>query len=154
MSMPDSNLSEAAGPASSDRARPLGRRERLLAPDSTFPTWAGLVVAALGFVLLAVGWGKVAGLTNVALQVPYLVSAGFSGLGLIAVGCTLISVQARRQDAAARDARLSELHEVLEVLERLAGDGPPSPSSAAADSPAPKRVAPRRRAPRKTTTRS
>lgn len=108
----------ADSPAATGSSRLAGAR-RWVSPEATAPTWAGLVTAAVGFGLLAYAWGKVAGLTNVALQVPYVISAGFTGLGLIAVGCTLVAVQARRQDAAARDQRLAELGEVLEALERL-----------------------------------
>ena len=132
------------GPVQSSRTR----LKRWFAPESVAPTWAGLASAALGFALLAFGWGRVAGLTNVALQVPYVISAGFTGLGLIAVGCTAVAVQARRQDAAARDRRLGELEEVLIVLERMASesdggspngfepDEPPAPEPA---SPRPRR---------------
>lgn len=104
-----------AGADSSSRTR----LRRWIAPESTAPTWAGLATAGIGFALLAFGWGRVAGLTSVALQVPYVISAGFTGLGLIAVGCTVVAVQARRQDAAARDRRLADLEEVLTVLEKL-----------------------------------
>jgi hypothetical protein len=125
---------------------------RWTAADSTAPTWAGLVVAALGFGLLAFGWGRVAGLTNVALQLPYVVSAGFTGLGLIAVGCTLVSVQARRQDAVARDRRLAELGEVLEVLEKLSSAPAPVAREEEEEAPA-RRPAPRRAPARSTSAR-
>lgn len=127
-------------------------RRRLLlwlAPESTGPTWAGLATAGIGFALLAFGWGRVAGLTNVALQVPYVISAGFTGLGLIAVGCTVLAVQARRQDAAARDKRLAELEEVLTVLEKLASGSSASGSAGRVDDEEPEVEPPPRRSPRR-----
>lgn len=77
------------------------------------PTYAGLALIAVGFGLIAYAWGRIAGLTSVALQLPYLVSAGFTGLGVIVIGITLVAAQARRQDAAERGRRLDELARLL-----------------------------------------
>jgi hypothetical protein len=76
-------------------------------------TWVGVAVSAAGLVLIAIAWGRTAGLTNVALQTPYVVSAGFTGLGLVVVGLTLVSISAKRADAAERSRQLRELREVL-----------------------------------------
>jgi hypothetical protein len=76
-------------------------------------TWTGVVVAAVGLVLIAVAWGRVAGLTQVGLQTPYVVSAGFTGLGLIVVGLAIVSISVKREDAAERSRQLRELREVL-----------------------------------------
>jgi hypothetical protein len=87
-------------------------------------TWTGVVVAAAGLVLIAIAWGRTAGLLNVALQVPYVVSAGFTGLGLVVVGLTLVSISAKRADAAERTRQLRELREVLVDLRRALEDQP------------------------------
>jgi hypothetical protein len=79
-------------------------------------TWVGVLVTAIGLILIAVAWGKVAGLTNVGLQMPYLVSAGFTGLGLIVVGLAIVSISAKRADSAERSRQLRELREVLADL--------------------------------------
>jgi hypothetical protein len=79
-------------------------------------TWAGVLVSAIGLVLIAVAWGRVAGETNVGLQTPYVVSAGFTGLGLIVVGLAIVSISAKREDAAERSRQLKELREVLADL--------------------------------------
>jgi hypothetical protein len=76
-------------------------------------TWLGVAVSAAGLVLIAIAWGRTAGLTNVALQTPYVISAGFTGLGLIVVGLTLVSISAKGADAAERSRQLRELREVL-----------------------------------------
>lgn len=100
----------------SQRPSPLGR---VLARVRALPhlgIWLGVVLAAGGGVLLVVAWGGTAGLTNVGLQIPYLVSAGFTGLGLIAVGMTCISVAAKRADAKLRTGQIAELRALLTEL--------------------------------------
>jgi hypothetical protein len=79
-------------------------------------TYAGLALTLAGGVLLLVAWGKTAGVTNVALQVPYLVSAGCSGLALVAVGLTVVNLAAKAQDATRRRAQASELHALVAEL--------------------------------------
>lgn len=85
-------------------------------------TWLGVVLCAVGFVLVAVAWGRSAGLTNVALQVPYVISAGFTGLGLVVVGVTLVSIDAKRADSAERTRQLRELRDVLADVHRRLED--------------------------------
>lgn len=80
-----------------------------LRPLSPVPTYIGVAVTLVGFVLLAVAWGGVAGEDNVARQVPYLVSGGFAGLGLIIVGMTIVNVAAKRRDAALRQRQMDLL---------------------------------------------
>lgn len=85
-------------------------------------TWAGVVLATIGAVLLAVAWGRTAGLTNVGLQVPYIVSAGFTGLGLVAVGLTVVNLSAKQEDSRERLRQTGELRELLTELRRAVGD--------------------------------
>lgn len=85
-------------------------------------TWVGVGLATAGVVLLVVAWGKTAGLTSVALQVPFVVSAGFGGLGLVAVGLTVVNVAAKRADATERHRQLDELRGLLAELRRAAED--------------------------------
>jgi hypothetical protein len=87
-----------------------------LRPLSPVPTYVGIAVAAVGFVLIAVAWGKTAGQVNVALQVPYLISGGLTGLALVMVGVTVISVAARRRDAALREQQTALLADALREL--------------------------------------
>jgi len=72
----------------------------------------------IGFVLMAVGWARVAGLVDVWRQMPYLLSAGLPGLGLVMTGLVIINVSARRQDAAARARQTAMLAEALRDLQR------------------------------------
>ncbi len=78
----------------------------------------GVLLAAGGFVTLGATWSAVAARLEVPLQLPYLVSGSFAGLGLIAVGLTVVNVQASRRLNARRrqqldvllDAARAELH--------------------------------------------
>ena len=87
-----------------------------LRPLSPAPTYIGIAVAAAGFVLLAIAWGGVAGEANVARQVPYLVSGGLFGIGLILVGLTVVNVAAKRRDSALRERQVQLLASALEQL--------------------------------------
>ena len=104
----------SVGP-SDDRPR-VSDRLPALRPMSPVPTYLGIAVIAIGFVLLGITWGAVADETNVALQVPFLVSGGLTGLGAILVGLTIVSVAARRRDAALREQQNSLLADALKEL--------------------------------------
>ena len=102
---------------------PPERRERegttripALRPLSPVPTYIGIAVAAVGFVLILFAWGQVAGELNVALQMPYLISGGLTGLGLVMVGVTIVSVAARRRDAVLREQQTALLADALREL--------------------------------------
>ena len=88
--------------------------------SSAAPTWIGLAVVGIGFAVLAYGWGRVGGLASVALQLPYAISAGCGGLGLIVAGAAIVGIQAKRREAAAREEVVLELRRVVAELERLA----------------------------------
>lgn len=94
----------------------VGRRLSALRATPHLVTWIGVGVTTIGLILLVVAWGKVAGLTNVGLQMPYLVSAGFTGVALVLVGLTIVNIDAKRADAAARTAQLVELRGLLTEL--------------------------------------
>ena len=93
---------------------------------TSYPTWiwAGVVVSAIGFALIVYTWGRVAGLLNVALQLPYIVSGGFTGVGLILVGLTVINVATKRQDAAERSRQMTELRELLVEMRSAMEEAP------------------------------
>lgn len=112
-------------PIASSRPGALGR---IADPASPTLTYAGIAAMAVGFLLIAIGWADVAGQKTVAGQLPYLVSAGFTGLGLIIAGALTANVAAKRQDAAARDLQLASLVDAVRELRdqvetALEGDG-------------------------------
>ena len=97
------------------------RRRRVRVPawlqgSSPVPIYIGIAIALAGFVLLLVAWGQVAGETQVSLQLPYLVSAGLTGLALVMVGLTVVTIAAEQRDAAARDRQMDQLVSVLDEL--------------------------------------
>ncbi len=89
---------------------------RVLRPESPAPTLFGLALAAIGFILILVGWARLADETAVALQLPYVVSGAVVGLALIMVGLTIVTVQYKRRDAALLHEQLEELNDVLGQL--------------------------------------
>ncbi|MBV8693104.1 MAG: hypothetical protein JOY57_15715, partial [Actinobacteria bacterium] len=83
---------DATEPAELETAR-RSRRPRVsmrvptwLKGNSPAPTFIGVAVAIAGFVLIMIAWGQVAGETQVYLQMPYVISAGLTGLALVMVG--------------------------------------------------------------------
>ena len=84
---------------------------------SPVPVYVGIAISALGFVLIAFAWGKVAGIAdNVALQMPYLVSGGLTGLGMVMVGVTIVNVASKRRDAILREQQTQLLADALREL--------------------------------------
>ena len=93
--------------------------------------WALAAVLCLfgGAVLLVVAWYDVSGTANVYEQLPYLVSAGFTGLALIIAGSALLA--AGRADRVER--RLAQL---IDAITEATAAGSPSPAPSGTD-PAP-----------------
>ncbi len=107
-------------------------------PDATV-VWAwigralrpvvGWILTVAGVVVIGAGWWGVSGTTVVAKQIPYLISGGVGGVGLILVGGFILLLHDAR-GAATRievmEEQLAELHRVLlidpsDVTGQLAG---------------------------------
>jgi hypothetical protein len=73
------------------------------------PVSAGVLLVVAGFVALFLAWNGAAGKDYVEGQLPYVISGGMVGLGLIGAGLTVINVQARRADQAELLTRLEAL---------------------------------------------
>ena len=116
--MNDAPETLSVGSPTYDVSARRSRFRALLDPSSTIPTYAGVVIALIGFALIGYGWAKVAGETEVWKQMPYLLSAGLPGLGLVMTGLVFINVSARRQDAASRARQTAMLAEALHDLQR------------------------------------
>jgi hypothetical protein len=112
----DAPALETASPAPSSFAR-RGGVWALFDPDSPVAIYLGLVIALAGFLLLFVGWARVAGLTNVSQQMPYVMSAGLPGLGLVMSGLVLVNVATRRRDAAERLRQIETMTAAVRVLQ-------------------------------------
>lgn len=86
---------------------------------------AGPVLIPLGALVILLGWWGAANTTRVFLQIPYLISGGVFGLGLMFTGgfayfarwmTDLLEESRRRADAAEETAR-----QTVEALERIEG---------------------------------
>lgn len=108
-------LRKATGPLAAVRSQPNAA------------VYAGVLLSTIGAILLAVAWGKVAGTESVSLQLPYVMSAGFSGLGLIVVGLTIINLSAKARDAAERSRQLGELKDLLGQMRKGLEEPAPAP---------------------------
>jgi len=85
-----------------------------MAPTSPALVYTGVALIVIGFAVLAFTWSKVAGTAIVALQLPYLASGGFAGLGVLVLGVLLIYIGVKRRDAWQRERRLEALVSALE----------------------------------------
>jgi hypothetical protein len=102
-----------------DDVEDLTRRSWLPAALRTSPNigvYLGLAVVIAGGGLLLLAWGRVAGVTDVALQTPYVISAGCLGLAFVAIGLAIISIAAKVADGRARAAQLTELQETMAAI--------------------------------------
>lgn len=94
------------------------RLRTLTDPASSLPIYIGVLVAAVGFVLLVVGWSDVAGTVDVGRQLPYLMSAGLPGIALVMTGLVVVNLSIRRQDSAERARQMSALTDALAELKQ------------------------------------
>ena len=100
-----------------DQASPPQSHDRGLNPESQLPTLAGLALVALGLLVIGYGWMRIAGTAAVALQMPYVMSAGFTGLGLVILGVFIVGSWAQRRAASERQQQLAELVRALADLQ-------------------------------------
>lgn len=105
---------ERVSPRPPRRSSPL--RTMSGAFGSSIGIWLGLAVTAAGFTTIFITWVKTAALIDVALQLPYVVSGGITGLGLVIVGMAVADIAVRRQDSQLRRQQLAQISEVLTEL--------------------------------------
>lgn len=94
----------------------------------------GLLVG--GFVLIVLGWNGAASLDFVQGQLPFLLSGGLAGLGLIVGGAALALVNEQRKQTAAVLERLDRVVAVLRqdaVAQDDIADALPRPREARGD---------------------
>lgn len=98
-----------------DRGDASASRRAAAALSEVRSRWAGMAgrigmaFAAAGFVLILIAWNGAAGLDYAQGQIPYLISGGVGGLGLIVFGAALIVAESNRRDRALLERRLEEL---------------------------------------------
>ncbi|MGH2759487.1 MAG: hypothetical protein ACRDKJ_07965 [Actinomycetota bacterium] len=71
-------------------------------------------VIGLGFLALYLGWNGAANRNCVDCQIPYLISGGMTGLGLIATGIAVLVVQNGRRNRVEIEQKLDVIAEALE----------------------------------------
>ena len=69
----------------------------------------GIVYCLGGFFLIFLGWNGAASNDAEAAQLPYVISGGLAGLGLIVVGAALIVANSMRTDRVALQAAIEDL---------------------------------------------
>ena len=115
---------EAQEEAKPRRARSRTRRVAswFVSPESRAVVYLGLVIMVAGFSLIALTWSKVAGTLSVGLQLPYLASGGFIGLGFVVVGVGITSIGVKRRDNFGRLRQIEKLSATMESIERAVAD--------------------------------
>ena len=105
----------------------------------------GIVVIAIGLLVIGLGWNGAAGsgsyvngVPDIRAQLPWLISGGGLGLALGMVGVGLMVTQAQRADRARLEARIQELADALQTVS--GGSGAARLSGAASSPAAPART--------------
>lgn len=83
---------------------------------SRFPLYLGVVVIAAGWVVLFLGWYQAGRQDLETGQIPYVLSGGFGGWGLLVMGGVGVLVDLVRQAEWRANQRLDELRGVLEEI--------------------------------------
>jgi hypothetical protein len=81
----------------------------------------GLTFCILGFLVIALAWNGAADLDYAQGQLPYLLSGGFGGLGLVVVGAAFIISESHRRDRAVLEQKLEQL--IARAAPGAAGNG-------------------------------
>jgi hypothetical protein len=86
---------------------------------------AGIVLAAIGLLLILLGWNGAAGQLSILGQVPYILSGGVLGIAFVILGGAMLVVQGNREDRALIEAKLDLLAEAyLEGSGRIRAAAP------------------------------
>lgn len=101
-------------------ARGQSRRPRVV-PWGRLGGRLGLLIVGFGLLVIGLGWngasgsgGEINRVPAVAAQLPWLLSGGFLGLGIVLVGVALLITQAHREDRIRLEARLEDLIAAVE----------------------------------------
>lgn len=80
-------------------------------------TYIGILIAAAGFLVIALAWNGAASLDYFPGQFPFLISGGITGIGLIIVGVTILVIQTMRRDGAERAQQIERLSAAVAELQ-------------------------------------
>jgi hypothetical protein len=84
----------------------------------------GIVYCIAGFFLIFLGWNGAASNDRVAAQIPYVVSGGIGGLGLVVLGSALIVAHSLRTDRVELRGAIEDLRDAIAVRGDAAGPTP------------------------------
>ncbi|HYH28119.1 MAG TPA: hypothetical protein VEA19_04995 [Actinomycetota bacterium] len=76
----------------------------------------GLVFCVAGFVIITIGWNGMASRACIDCQMPYLLSAGASGLGMIMFGTSLLLLSSLRAERLELEERLFDINRQLSLM--------------------------------------
>ncbi len=76
----------------------------------------GIGVCVLGLFFVFLGWNGAASYDRETAQIPYVISGGLMGLGIIIIGAALIVVQNQRADRAALQSTLDDIRRALDMV--------------------------------------
>jgi hypothetical protein len=123
---------DAPAPAESGRAEPPRPERRPPAGDERrhvgFARALGLAFCGAGFVAIVLGWNGMARVTCPDCQLPYLLSAGAVGLGLIVFGATLLLLGQIRAERLRNGEQIRDLVRELRAGPAEQADPGPAPS--------------------------
>ena len=89
----------------------------------------GIAYCIAGFFLVFLGWNGAASNDRVAAQIPYVISGGIAGLGLVVLGASLIVAHSLRADRVELKASIDDLRaEVARLAEGVPGSDPTPPA--------------------------
>ena len=96
--------------------------ERRVRPSLSTGLAVAVGLAVIGFALIGFTWWKVSDLTNIAQQLPYFVSGGLTGIGLVVLSAATLVVVTRSGDDRRREEQAQALVDALRALaEKEAG---------------------------------
>jgi hypothetical protein len=94
----------------------------------------GIAYCIAGFVLIFLGWNGTASKDTETAQIPYIVSGGIAGLGLVVVGAALIVAHSLRTDRVELRGAIEDLRAAIERGAPVAAAS--NVATAGADAPA------------------
>lgn len=83
----------------------------------------GMLAVGVGFLAIGLGWLGAARRACVDCQIPYLISGGAAGLGLVVAGSALLVVRALQRGQRRLGEELSGLRETMATSTRVAAGG-------------------------------
>lgn len=116
IAQPDLESPSGLKVVTTDKAARKRRRLPRIRIHASAWVYIGITIAVGGVGLIGYAWGKVAGVLNVALQIPYLISAGLIGLALTAVGVAIAHFASQHIDAMQRARELQRQADLLQAI--------------------------------------